>query len=158
MKILLILILVTIVILLAKAFCQQYIDRYVFYDNMLNFVRSLDINICFQKSKLGNVLQKQNADGYYKIFVNEYMDFIKNDKRCQFDKLSILTNEERNYLLDMVNALGRNDLENEVKQLETHKKVFEKKLDEVTKIKNSKVPMIMKLSVMLALLLAILFI
>lgn len=158
MKILLILILITIVILLAKAFCQQYIDRYIFYDNMLNFVRSLDINICFQKSKLGNILQRQNANSYYKIFVEEYMAFIKNDKECKFERLSILTDEEKSYLLDMVSTLGRNDLENEIKQLETHKKIFEKKLDEATKIKNAKVPMIMKLSVMLALLLAILFI
>ncbi|MDD4350718.1 MAG: hypothetical protein PHP83_00830 [Clostridia bacterium] len=74
-----------------------------------------------------------------------------------FDKLKVLDDNEKNTLTSIIKNIGRNDVENELKQINFFKNFANDGVLKAKVEKEKKVPLILKLSFMFGLLLSILF-
>ena len=133
MKWVLIVILISVIMLIARAVSEQYKDKYDFYYNLHLFLNQ------------------------FKVFVSAYQDYLSG-KELNLTELKLLEKNEQQELKDIVERLGKNDSQNELKQVEHFLCTIENHLSKAEKDKIKLCPMIIKLSLLFAIALAILLI
>lgn len=136
---------------------KYYLDKYSFYCQLQQFIEKLDINIAFQKNKLADIIKSTNAENQFVDFVSQYSEYISKNTEPNFDKLKVLDDNEKNTLTSIIKNIGRNDVENELKQINFFKNFANDGVLKAKVEKEKKVPLILKLSFMFGLLLSILF-
>lgn len=146
-----------IVMLVAREMTKYYLDKYSFYCQLQQFIEKLDINIAFQKNKLADIIKSTNAENQFVDFVSQYSEYISKNTEPNFDKLKVLDDNEKNTLTSIIKNIGRNDVENELKQINFFKNFANDGVLKAKVEKEKKVPLILKLSFMFGLLLSILF-
>lgn len=157
MKILLILLLLVVVMLVANEITKYYRDRYSFYCQLSQFIEKLDINIAFQKNKLADIIKTTKAENQFLDFVKQYYEYITKNNEPNFESIKLLDDNEKQTLVSIIKSIGRNDVENEMKQINYFKKFASEGVLKTKEEKEKKVPLVLKLSFMLGLLLSILF-
>lgn len=157
MKWILIAILILVVMIIAKAIAQQYIDKFEFYNNLKEFIQQLKINISFKKEKIFTFIEKINAKKQFLIFINEYKNYLKNGN-LNLNEIKILENEEKNDLIDIIKNIGKYNSENEINQINNFLITINMKLQKAQEDKNKVCPIIIKLSLLFSIGLAILLI
>lgn len=146
-----------VVMLVAHEMTKYYLDKYSFYCQLLQFIEKLDINIAFQKNKLADIIKSTNAENQFVDFLSQYSEYISKNKEPNFEKLKVLDDTEKNTLISIIKNIGRNDVENELKQINYFKNFANDGVVKAKVEKEKKVPLILKLSFMFGLLLSILF-
>lgn len=157
MKIILIIVLICMIMLIAKAVSEQIKDKYDFYVNLLNFLNQFKLNLAFKQEKVLDFLNSVKARKYFQIFIEEYKDYLKSGN-LNLDKIKILDDNEKSELSNIVNAIGKYDANTEINQLETFIFQIEEKNKNAQSDKNKLCPMIIKLSILFAIGLAIILV
>ena len=145
MKIVLMVILISIIMIIAKAISSQFKDKYEFYYNLKLFLNEFKINLSFKHDTLNEFLTKTKASSSFSVFINEYQSYLKTGE-INLNKISFLDNEEIEFLEDIIKNIGKYDAKNEVLQIENFILLVEQKLTKAEKDKTSLFPMIINLS------------
>jgi len=145
MKIVLMVILISVIMIIAKAISSQFKDKYEFYYNLKLFLNEFKINLSFKHDKLNEFLTKTKASSSFSVFIKEYQSYLKTGE-INLTKISFLDNEEIEFLEDIIKNIGKYDVKNEVLQIENFILLVEQKLTKAEKDKTSLCPMIIKLS------------
>ena len=143
--------------LIAYAVSEQYREKYDFYFNLKNFFNQFKINLSFKQEKIIEFINKINSKKQFNIFINEYKNYLKNNK-FNINNIKILDNEEKKQLENIVFSIGSLDAKNEINQLETFLIDIENKLKKAEEDKQKLCPMIIKLSLLFAIGLAIILV
>ncbi|MBR1987859.1 MAG: hypothetical protein IKA36_02345 [Clostridia bacterium] len=157
MKIALIIILIFVIMLIARAVSEQYKDRYDFFNNLKNFLNHLRLNISFKQDKIGNFLKKVEAKRQFKIFINSYQEYLETNQ-LSLEGISVLEESDKNILQEIVKNVGKFDAKNEMGQLDNFIMVVDEKLIKAKQDKEKLCPMIIKLSLLFAIGLSIVLI
>lgn len=157
MKWFLILTLIVVIMLIAKAFSNQYLEKYDFYFNLKSFLNQFKVNLAFKQEKITTFLQNTKAKKQFAIFKEKYLEYLKTDS-LNLDEIKILDLDEKNRLSEIVTSLGRLDAKNEIMQLETFLIEIDEKLKKSEEDKSKLCPLILKLSLLFAIGLSILLI
>lgn len=155
MKWLLIVILITVIMLIARAVSEQYKDKYDFYYNLHQFLNQFKINVSFKQAKVNEFLTSVPARKQFKMFVNSYQNYVAG-KELNLDELKLLEKSEQEELKDIMQRLGKNDSQSELRQIEQFLCTINSHLQKAENDKNKLCPMILKLSLLFAIALAIL--
>lgn len=157
MKWVLILILVVIIMLIANSVCEQYKEKFDFYNNLKLFLNQFVLNLNFKQDIIINFLGKVKAKKQFSLFINAYKEYLKTNKLSLSD-IKILSDDEKIELEEMITSIGKLDVLNETKNIEVFLFNVEKKLKKAENDKNKLCPMILKLSLLFSIALAILLI
>lgn len=157
MKWFLIVVLIFVIMLIAKAFSEHYKERYDFYSNLKSFLQQFKINVSFKQEKIINFLNNVNSKKQFNLFIKEYKNYLKNNT-INFKEIKILEIDEKKQLENLIRNLGKFDTKNEIIQLDVFLLDIDEKLKKATEDKNKLCPMILKLSLLFAVGLAILLI
>lgn len=157
MKWILIVVLIFVIMLIARAVSEQYKDKYDFYNNLKIFLNQFKVNVSFKQEKIINFLDKITPKKQFKLFVDEYKKYLNGGELC-FKSIKILETDELKELENIVKSLGSLDVQNELGQLESFLLRIEDKLKKAEEEKNKLCPMILKLSLLFAIGLAIILI
>ena len=157
MKIFLIIILIFLIMLIARAFSEQYKDRYDFFYNLKSFLNHLRLNISFNQDKIGSFLIKIEAKKQFKAFINSYQNYLKTNT-LTFDEIIVLDDSDKIILTDIIKNVGKFDVKNEINQLENFLLIVDEKLEKAKADKEKLCPMILKLSLLFAIGLSIILI
>ena len=157
MKWFLIIVLIFVIMLIAKAVSEQYKDKYDFYNNLKQFLNLFKINVSFKKEKIINFLNTINAKKQFLIFVEEYKNYL-NTNEINLNRITLLDEDEKKDLFAIISSLGNYDTTNELNQLDNFLALINAKLEKATEDKNKLCPMIIKLSLLFAIGLAIILI
>ena len=157
MKIVLIIILVFMIMLIAKKVSEQYKDKYDFYCNLHSFLCQFKINLSFKQEKIVEFLNNLTPRKHFKLFIEDYIEYLQTEV-VNFDNLVFLDSDEINALEDIVESLGKHDVQTEIGQLDSFIETINAKLTQAEQDKNKICPMIIKLSFLFALALVILLI
>lgn len=157
MKIFLIIVLIATIMLIAKAVSDQFIDKFDFYNNLKNFLTQFKINLSFKQDKILNFLESCNSKKQFSIFINCYKDYLKSGV-IDLSQISLLEDEEKTELIQIMNNLGSHDADTELKQLDDFIANIDIKLQKTKEDKTKISPMILKLSLLFAIGLSILLI
>ena len=157
MKITLIIILIFVIMLIARAFSEQYKDRYDFLNNLRNFLKHLRLNISFKQDKISKFLQNIEAKKQFKIFIKSYQKYL-NSNEFDLKEITILEEDDKKILKDIIKNVGKFDAQNEINQLDNFLLIIEEKLSKAKEDKEKLCPMILKLSLLFAIGLSIVLI
>lgn len=156
-KWILIIILIVVIMLIAYSVSEQIRDKYDFFKNLKQFLNQFKINVAFRQEKINEFLQKSNSKKQFKVFVDEYSNFLKTGELC-LEKIKVLEEDDKQILQDIVKNIGKYDAKNEISQMESFLLTVDEKLAKANEDKNKLCPMIIKLSLLFAIGLAILLI
>ncbi len=156
-KWILIIILIVVIMLIAYSVSEQIRDKYDFFNNLKQFLNQFKINVAFRQEKINEFLQKSNSKKQFKVFVDEYLNFLKTGELC-LEKIKVLEEDDKQILQDIVKNIGKYDAKNEISQMESFLLTVDEKLAKANEDKNKLCPMIIKLSLLFAIGLAILLI
>lgn len=156
-KWILIIILVVAIMMIAYSVSEQIKDKYDFFNNLKQFLNEFKINLAFRQEKIDEFLKKNNSKKQFKIFIEEYSNFLKTGELC-LEKIKVLEDEDKQMLQDIVKNIGKYDAKNEINQMESFLLIVDEKLAKANEDKNKLCPMIIKLSLLFAMGLAILLI
>ncbi len=156
-KWILIIILIVVIMLIAYSVSEQIRDKYDFFNNLKQFLNQFKINVAFRQEKINEFLQKSNSKKQFKVFVDEYSNFLKTGELC-LEKIKVLEEDDKQILQDIVKNIGKYDAKNEISQMESFLLTVDEKLAKANEDKNKLCPMIIKLSLLFAIGLAILLI
>ena len=149
MKWILIAILIIVVMLIAKSFTEQYIEKYNFYFNLKNFFNQFKINLSFKKNKILEFLDSINAKREFAKFKHSYIQFLSTGE-LNLNEIKVIDFDEKSRLKDMVLSMGKFDAKNEIIQLETYIIEIDDKLKKAEIDKTKLCPLILKLSLLFA--------
>ena len=158
MKIFLLILLVIVIMLIAKGIASQYKEKNTFYVSIMQFLNSYELNIGFKKDKIKDLVEKIEAKGQAKILFEEYKGYLTDETALKFEDVKVITEEEKNFLIEMFTRLGTNDYSNEMTQLKVFKSYIQDKINISDKESNKNYPLIMKLSFLFSLGLALVLI
>lgn len=157
MKWILIIVLILVIMLIARAVSEQYKDKYDFYNNLKLFLNQFKINLSYKQDKIIEFLNKTSCKKQFSIFIESYKSYLKNNT-LNLDEIKILDDEEKKDLHDIVISIGKHDVKSELSQMESFLQTVDLKLTKAMEDKNKLCPMIIKLSLLFAIGLAILLI
>lgn len=157
MKIALIIILIFVIMLIARAFSEQYKDRFDFFYNLKSFLNHLRLNISFKQDKISNFLNKMEAKKQFKLFIQSYQSYLKTDT-LSLDEISVLEDSDKVILTDIIKNVGKFDAKNEINQLDNFTLLVDEKLEKAKSDKEKLCPIILKLSLLFAIGLSIVLI
>lgn len=157
MKLILIIILICVVMLIANAVSEQIKDKYDFYNNLKLFLNQFKINVSFKKDKILNFLNSVKCKKQFNYFIEEYKSYLSTNN-IDLNKITILDEEERKELSEIILNLGRYNTENEINQLNNYLETVNLKLNSALEDKKKFCPMIIKLSLLFSIGLAIILI
>ncbi len=157
MKLILIIILISVIMLISYAVTEQIKDKFDFYSNLKNFLTQFKINISFRQDKILEFLNKTKCKKQFALFIEDYKQYLKTNE-LSLVNIKILDEEEKTDLIDIVNNLGKHNIENEIGQIEAYLNTIDIKLNKAKDDKDRLCPMIIKLSLLFAVGLAILLI
>lgn len=157
MKWILIAILISVIMLIARAVVEQYNEKFDFYSNLCEFLKQFKINLSFNQNKIGEFLENVKSKKQFKIFIEEYKSYLKTNN-LDISKIKILDDDEKNELLSIVKNIGKYNAENEIKQVDSFLFSLEGNLEIAKRDKQKLCPMIIKLSLLFALALSIILI
>lgn len=157
MKLVLIMVLIFTIMLIAKAVSEQFRDKYDFYENLYNFLCQFKINLSFKQEKLNEFLSGVTAKKQFKKFIDDYINYL-NGNELNFDNLNFLENEEKQNLQTIILDIGKNDAKTEIEQLNGFISLIETKKNKTEQDKSKFCPLIIKLSLLIAIGLSILLI
>ena len=157
MKIFLIIVLIFLIMLIATAVSQQYRDKYDFYLNLKNLLLKFKMNVTFKKEKILNFLNQQNGKKEFKLFIEDYKEYLTTNK-INLENIKLLDADEKTTLMSILKQLGNYDTENEIQQLQNFINVIEEKLLKAKEETQKLCPMIIKLSLLFAIGLAIILV
>ncbi len=143
--------------LIARAFSEQYKDRYDFFYNLKSFLNHLRLNISFKQDKISNFLMKTEAKKQFKSFINSYQNYLKTNI-LSFDEIVVLEDSDKVILADIIKNVGKFDVKNEINQLDNFALIVDEKLEKAKADKEKLCPMILKLSLLFAIGLSIVLI
>ena len=157
MKWILILILIVVIMIIACAISEQIKEKYNFYLNLKVFLQKFKLNVSFRREKVIDFLNNIPAKRQFTIFIKQYKNFIKTNE-FSLQEIKILEEDEKRELENIVKAIGGLDVKNEIEQLDSFLIDVETKLNKAQQDKLKLCPMIIKLSLLFAMGVAILFI
>lgn len=157
MKWVLIAVLISVIMLIARAVSEQYKEKYDFYNNLKTFLNQFKLNLSFRQEKILDFLNKTNAKKQFKLFINSYKKYLETNQ-LDFSEIKLLDNDEINQLEMIILNIGKLDAKNEINQLETFIVEIDAKLLKAQEDKNKLCPMILKLSLLFAIGLAVVLI
>ena len=155
MKWILIIVLIVVIMIIARAVSEQYREKFDFYNNLKTFFNQFKMNLSFKQDKILDFLEQTKAKKQFSLFVMAYKEYLKTNQ-INLDEIKILNYEEKTQLENMVKNIGRFDQTNESLQIETFLIDVDEKLKKAEQDKNKLCPMILKLSLLFAIGLAIL--
>lgn len=157
MKWVLIIVLIFVVMLIARALSEQYKEKFDFYSNLKSFLQQFKINVSFKQEKIIDFLNNLKPKKQFNLFIKEYKNYLKNNT-FNFKEIKILEIDEKNQLENIIINLGKFDAKNEINQLDIFLLEIDEKLKKAESDKNKLCPLILKLSLLFAVGLAILLI
>lgn len=157
MKWILIIVLIFVIMLIAFAISEQYKDKFDFYNNLKLFLNQFKINLTFKQEKIETFLNNLKPKKQFCLFVSAYKDYLKNEK-LDLSSIKILEEPEVSELTEIVKNLGKHDVKSEINQLDNFIFTIDEKLKNAKEAKEKLCPLILKLSLLFAIALAILFI
>lgn len=149
MKWILITVLIVVVMLIAKSFTDQYVEKYNFYFNLKSFFNQFKVNLSFKKDKILEFLDSIKAKREFAKFKHAYVQFLSIGE-LNLDEIKVIDFDEKNRLKEMVLSMGKFDAKNEIIQLETYIIEIEDKLKKAEVDKAKLCPLILKLSLLFA--------
>ena len=152
-----ILILIVVIMIIACAISEQIKEKYNFYLNLKVFLQKFKLNVSFRREKVIDFLNNIPAKRQFTIFIKQYKNFIKTNE-FSLQEIKILEEDEKRELENIVKAIGGLDVKNEIEQLDSFLIDVETKLNKAQQDKLKLCPMIIKLSLLFAMGVAILFI
>ncbi len=156
-KWILIIVLIVVIMLIAYSVSEQIKDKYDFFNNLKLFLNQFKINVSFRQEKINEFLQKNNSKKQFKLFIEEYSNFLKTGE-LNLEKIKVLDDDDKDILQDIVKNVGKYDAKNEINQMDSFLATVDVKLVKANEDKNKLCPMIIKLSLLFAIGLAILLI
>lgn len=156
-KCILIIVLIVVIMLIAYSVSEQIKDKYDFFNNLKLFLNQFKINVSFRQEKINEFLQKNNSKKQFKLFIEEYSNFLKTGE-LNLEKIKVLDDDDKDILQDIVKNVGKYDAKNEINQMDSFLATVDVKLVKANEDKNKLCPMIIKLSLLFAIGLAILLI
>ena len=156
-KWILIVVLIVVIMLIAYSVSEQIKDKYDFFNNLKLFLNQFKINVSFRQEKINEFLQKNNSKKQFKLFIEEYSNFLKTGE-LDLEKIKVLDDDDKDILQDIVKNVGKYDAKNEINQMDSFLATVDVKLVKANEDKNKLCPMIIKLSLLFAIGLAILLI
>lgn len=156
-KWILIVVLIVVIMLIAYSVSEQIKDKYDFFNNLKLFLNQFKINVSFRQEKINEFLQKNNSKKQFKLFIEEYSNFLKTGE-LNLEKIKVLEDDDKDILQDIVKNVGKYDAKNEINQMDSFLATVDVKLVKANEDKNKLCPMIIKLSLLFAIGLAILLI
>lgn len=157
MKWLLISTLICVIMLIAFALTEQYKDKFDFYNNLKLFLNQFKINLAFKQEKVNEFLIKTSSKKQFKIFIDEYKNYLKTDN-LNLEKIKVLDIAEKEQLKTIVKSIGQYNAQSEIEQLDGFILEIDEKLKRANEDKTKTCPLIIKLSLLFAIGLAILLI
>ena len=149
MKWILIAILIVVIMIIAKSFTNQYVEKYDFYFNLKSFLIQFKLNLSFKKDKINEFLNSVKTKKQFEKFKVAYINYLDSGQ-LDLSEINVMDFEEKNQLEEMILSIGRYDAKSEIMQLET----FISEIDEKVKISNENklklCPLILKLSLLFA--------
>ena len=149
MKIALIVILIFVIMLIAKAVSEQYKDRFDFFNNLKSFLNHLRLNISFKQEKISDFLLKTEAKKQFKTFIENYQCYLKTNQ-LDLSQITVLDDTDKTILTDIIKNVGKFDAKNEISQLDNFILIVDEKLAKSKEDKDKLCPMILKLSLLFA--------
>lgn len=156
-KWILIIVLIVVIMIIAYSVSEQIKDKYDFFNNLKLFLNQFKINVSFRQEKINEFLQKNNSKKQFKLFIEEYSNFLKTGE-LNLEKIKVLEDDDKDILQDIVKNVGKYDAKNEINQMDSFLATVDVKLVKANEDKNKLCPMIIKLSLLFAIGLAILLI
>lgn len=156
-KIFLIIVLVALIIYIAKGVAKQYSDKLEFYKNLKNFFDIYKLNIGFKKDKLKEIVLNFSSKGDAQILFKNYLEFLENSKDLTCET-TLINEQEKTEIIDILKALGQGDYSTEKEKLKITEEYMTKQIEKAQSNKDKICPLIVKLSILFAILVAILFI
>ncbi len=156
-KWILIVVLIVVIMLIAYSVSEQIKDKYDFFNNLKLFLNQFKINVSFRQEKINEFLQKNNSKKQFKLFIEEYSNFLKTGE-LNLEKIKVLDDDDKDILQDIVKNVGKYDAKNEINQMDSFLATVDVKLVKANEDKNKLCPMIIKLSLLFSIGLAILLI
>ena len=101
MKWVLIVVLISVIMLIARAFSEQYKDKYDFYYNLRLFLNQFKINISFKQAKVNEFLISLKPRKQFKCFITSYQNYLKSGN-LSFDEIKILDEKEKVELSEII--------------------------------------------------------
>lgn len=157
MKIILIVLLVFMIMLIARALSEQYKDKHDFYENLYNFLCQFKINLSFKQEKMVEFLDNLSPKRQFKLFIEDYKSYLQTNE-LNLDNLTFLESEEKENLKDLINDIGKHDVKTEIEQLNGLIEMVQAKKNQTEQDKNKICPLILKLSLLFAIGLAIILV
>ncbi len=157
MKWFLIFVLISTIMLIAYALSNQYRDRLDFYTNLTEFLRRFKLNISFKQDKVEQFLNDTKPRKHFKQFILSYKNYLTTGK-LDLNAISVLSDEEKNELNEVIKNMGRYDANNEIKQTEQFIAEMDIKRKKAEEDKNKLCPLIIKLSLLFAIGLSIILV
>lgn len=157
MKIALIVILIFVIMLIARAVSEQYKDRFDFFNNLKSFLNHLRLNISFKQEKISDFLLKTEAKKQFKTFIENYQSYLKTNE-LDLSQITVLDETDKTILTDIIKNVGKFDAKNEISQLDNFILIVNEKLAKSKEDKDKLCPMILKLSLLFAIGLGIILI
>lgn len=154
MKVVLIILIVSMIMLIARAVSEQIKERCDFYENLKMFLNQFKLNISFKQEKILDFLNNLKPKRQFKLFIDDYKEHIKG-KELNLSNIKVLEGDDILELQDIVSKLGGMDAKNELEQLESFMLNTDVKLKKAQEDKHKLCPMITKLSLLFALALVI---
>ena len=144
--------------LVAQGVSRQYSERHDIFVAINEFFRQMSINLGFQKQKIKQILDHASLKKVNKEIYVAYLNYLDKGKELDLSFVKVLDDSENEYITSMLKSLGKNDVANEIKQLESYQLYLKDKIDRTRAEKEKYCPLITKLSFLFAIGLAILFI
>lgn len=141
---------------------KYYINRKKYFTELSLFLNSLSLDINFTQEKLIPIIEK-NINNInlpeLKLTVSNYLSLLKNKKDIEkdlvFTGVTILKNNEKEYLYTFFKGLGRFDCNNQLKEFEKYSKVIDTSIAETTKDSSKYASLYTKLGIIFGLFLAL---
>lgn len=158
MKLFLLILLVVLIMLIAKGVANQYKEKNLFYTSIMQFLNAYEFNIGFKKDKIKDLVKRTNCKGQAKILFDEYWGYLNDKNKLTLEKIKILADDEKEFLVDLFYKIGTSDYYNEMSQLRVFEKYIQEKIDSTSKDSAKFYPLIIKLSFLFSLGIALVFI
>ena len=157
MKWIVIILLITTIMLVARGLSQQYKDKHLFYVNLQSFFKQLKLNLSFKQDKIENFIDAFEADNQFKSFLNCYKLFLQGNENA-FEGFKVIDSNEIVELNQMMKSIGCHDTKSEIEQLDSFIERINLKLEKTREDKQKLCPLIIKLSLLFAIAVGILLI
>lgn len=161
MKVILLLIMVVCIVLIGLMINNYYKDRRNFFVNLCNFCDTLKVNISYSQNKLNEIIFdfKRTCDKDFSNFLTKFQ-LTLNDNSTSLDlssTLKILNDKEKQDVLNFFSCLGSLGVDEEIEKIVLNKNTFCKIKDKCEEQKSKLSPLYIKLFIVLALGVLIIF-